>query len=344
MTSYNKSIGRTLFWLFSFLLIWAVFAGNFNNGDFIHYENEFENGSLDRLEELGGIEPLYSYLIIFLKSIYNFRDYVEYHAVISFIFMIPYWYTIRKWSTNSTVTILFFAPIFLLQAIIVRNFMAFAIMSLAIPLLANPKKKNLILFGLLLLIAEGFHNMMFVYLICYLSLSNLKIFKSPIMFFIVCVIVGLLAGGVLYTFMTTSTAKYNDIDDNGYNFLRMVFGVPLLLNYFILRYIKKNTKDSDDTEIAKFEDLILKLNLIFIALTALFAVSVVASRLFVNLLLFNMIFVTNRLMRKGKKGGAVPVSLVYVGWWIYYVLIITLSVQLEDLFKYNYFIIGLLSL
>lgn len=342
MKSYSRSIGHTLFWLLSFFFVWAIFAGNFDNGDYYYYESEFEAGDLDRLETLG-IEPLYTYLIIFLKSIHKFSGYVEFHAVISFIFMIPYWYTIRKWSQNSTITILFFAPVFLLQAIIVRNFIGFSIISLAIPLLANPKKKNLILFGLLVLFAEGFHNMMFIYLMCYLSLVDWKVFKRPNRYFAICLVIGFFAGGLLYGLLSSSSAKYNDVDDNGFNYLRMVFGVVLLINYYVLKFIKQHTSESNNKNLVQFENLILKLNLVFIGLTVVFVVSVVAARIFVNLLLFNFIFVTNRLIRPGKTGGVLPISILYFGWWIYYVVFITISVQLQDLFLYNYFILYLFT-
>lgn len=336
------NIGQLLFLLFSFFIMWEIFAGNFYNDDYYYYESEFDAGDLDRLEELN-IEPLYTYLIYYSKQIFNFKDYVDYKAFIAFFFMIPYWYTIAKWSEKPSWTALVFAPIFLLQIIIVRNFMAFAIMSLAIPLLANKKhkKKSMIIFGLMLLIAEGFHNMMFVYLLCYLSLLDWKLFKQPVKYFCLCAVVGLLLGGFLFTLFINSSAKYTDGD--GYNTLRMVFGLALVVNYYVLNYIKKHTYDSKNNTIAEFEDYILKLNLIFIGLTVVFVVSIVAARLYINLLLFNIIFVINRLSRKGKRGSVVPISLGYMAFWIYYVVVVTISVQLEEIFIYNSFIIRLLT-
>lgn len=336
------NIGQLLFLIFSFFVMWGMFAGNFYNDDYFYYESEFDAGDFSRLEELN-IEPLYTYLIYYTKLLFNFKDYVEFKAVISFFFMIPYWYTIARWSEKPSWTVLVFAPIFLLQIIIVRNFLGFAIMSLAIPLLSDPRRKNLILFFILILVAEGFHNMMFVYLLCYLSVIDIKLFKRPVMYYAVCVAIGVLLGGFAYSFWTGASSKYNDINDEGINYLRMVFGVLLLVNYYVLKYIKTHTRDSNNSNVARFEEYILRLNVIFIGLTIVFAVSVVAIRLFVNLLLFNTIFVVNRLSRKEKTGPAVPVSLGYLAFWIYYVVVITLSVQLEEVFKYNYFILRLFA-
>ena len=336
--STSLRISRYMFLIISFLFMWGIYSGNYDNGDFIYYEQDFSFG-IERFEDLH-IEPLFALLNDWGKNYLGCSSYLEFKTIFSFVFMIPYWYTINKWSESAALTLCFFIPIFLLQVIIVRNFIGFSIVQLALPLLIQPSRKNLILFAGVVLIAQGVHNMMFMYLLAYLSIFKLKIFNSPFKYFIMCLLGGVIMGGILMDQLAAiNTSKYNGVIDLGTNVLRMAIGVFLIINYYVLRYIKNTTIDSANERVCLFENFVLRLNLIFMALIVTFVMSMVSSRIFINLLLLNMIFVANRLYRSYKTDNQFCIMTIpYVCFWIWYVVFIVISGQLDDVIGSNYFV------
>lgn len=332
------SLGRYIFLAFTFLLFWGVFAGNYDNGDFIYYDIDYDSGK-DRFEELK-IEPLFAYINIMAQKYFECKTYWDFKVYFSFAFMIPYWYTINKWSESSTLTLLFFLPLFLLQIVIIRNFMAFAVVQLVIPLLIKPNKTNLLIFLSGVLLAQGIHNMMFLYLLALLALFHFRVFDRPLVFILLCFLIGAMVGQLLFSFMSSlAISKYGTMEETGLNFLRMLFGVFLLPNYICLAYIKKRTPESKDSRVEKFESLILKLNLVFMLLIVIFVISVVASRIFINLLLFNMIFVANRTCRYFRTTHRILWPAVpYVAFWIWYITFGVVAPHAERLFFSNYFV------
>ena len=139
------------------------------------------------------------------------------------------------------------------------------------------------------------------------------------------------------TISNLDTTKYSSIA--GPRAIRVILGVPLLVNYLFLRYIKRNSFDSSDEHVIIFENNILKMNFIMMSITCFFPINFSALRLANNLLLFDTVYLTNRLSRRDKSRlDIVLYSVFYIlGLW-YYVCNYSLGIQFQEIFVFNHFI------
>lgn len=333
---YKKiSIPELLFSVFTFLLMWMFFSGNYYNEDYDNYVYAFNKG-LDRFEDIG-IEPLFAYLCHWADQ-YGIRDYDTFKSIVAFVFMIPYWYILTSKSEKPAISILIYMPLFLIYVVILRNFMAWGLLSIGVLFLAKGGKKNYWIFLLALILAEGIHNLMFLYLLLLALPIDLKIFNKPIMFFaLICLLGGLMGTFISETISNLDTTKYSAMA--GPRAIRVLLGVPLLLNYLFLRYVKNNSYDSNDACVEMFENNILKMNFLMMSITCFFPINFSALRLANNLLLFDSVYLTNRLTRrKHIQKGLLLYSVIYVGGLWYYVCNYSLGIQFQEIFVFNHLI------
>lgn len=328
------STGQYIFGILSFLLVWAFFAGNYFNEDYENYVDAFYMG-IDRYADLK-IEPLFALIThSFQKA--GINDFFLFRSIIAFVFMIPYWYVLITKSDKAIWSIIIYIPLFLLNIVILRNFMAFSIAMIGMLFLYKGGKKNKLIFLAFLLIAEGIHNLMFVYLLLLLLDVDLKLLKRPILYFILCCIVGvLLSTFITETISNLETTKYSSSELG--RSIRVILGVPLLINYLFMKYVYKNSTESPNENIKKFERGVLRTNLIMIAVVCFFTININSSRLNMNLFVLNSVFIANRLLRHKRDCGImIPLSFFVIGLQWYYMCAFVLGIQFEELFKYNYF-------
>lgn len=316
----------------SFLLVWLFFSGNFYNEDYDNYVYAF-NAGLDRWEDLN-IEPVFAF-ISSLAQDFGITDYFDFKSLIAFVFMLPYWYILTAKSDRPALSIFIYIPLFLINVVILRNFMAFAAMSISLLFLYKGGKKNVIFFLLFFLLSEGIHNLMFIYLI-FLCRDYIKYDKPFLFFGIVCLGAFILMPFVSETIVNLDTTKYSIGIGKEY---RVILGIPLLINYLLLRFLYNNSRESECDDIKSFEIFILKINFIIMAIVCFYTININTQRLANNLFVFNSVFIANRLIRRNKRNTIIlPVFIFYIIFLWWYMCYMALGIQLEQIFKYNYFI------
>lgn len=338
MSNYRKhpiAAGQLIATILSFVLVWAFFSGNYFNEDYYNYVYAFEQG-LDRFTDLN-IEPVFA-LITHSFQQAGINDFYTFRSIIAFVFMLPFWYVLYSKSDKPLWSIIIYVPLFLLNIVILRNFMAFSIVLIGMLFLFKGGGKNKILFVFFLLFAEGIHNLMFIYLILLFIDLDIKILKKPFLYFaIVCILGVLTSAFISETIESLNTTKYS-LSGIGRN-IRVVLGIPILINYLILNYIYNNSKESGEVDVRKFEQCVLRVNYLMMAVVCFFPININASRLYLNLLVLNSVFISNRLLRHKKNAGVlIPFSFLYIFVQWYYMSAMVLGIQFDELFKYNYFI------
>lgn len=334
MIKNKNSAANYIFPLISFIVVWLFFSGNFYNEDYENYVYAFNLG-LDRWDDLR-IEPLFAYICHWGQKA-GITDFQTFKSIIAFIFMIPYWLILIKLSEKPSLSIFIYIPLFLINIVILRNFMAFAILSVGVLFLCQGGKKNLFIFLFFLLISEGIHNLMFIYLIFLLIEKDYKILNKPVLFFaLACIMAIILSNYISESITNLDTSKYSVGQGRGY---RVILGIPLLLNYILLKYLYKNSYESSSEYIQKFEKSILKINFLIMAIVCFYTINFSTQRLANNLLLFVSVFIANRLIRRNKKNQLlVPLFICYIIFLWWYLCFQSLGIQFEQIFKFNYFI------
>ncbi len=333
MKTYSRIYSKNYIIPFlSFLLVWLLFSGNFYNEDYDNYVYAFNLG-LERWENLN-IEPIFAFITSWAQDL-GIADYLEFKSWIAFIFMLPYWYILTAKSDRPALSIFIYIPLFLVNVVILRNFMAFAVMSISFLFLYKGGKKNLIFFFMFFLFAEGIHNLMFIYLI-FLCKDYIK-FDRPIVYFgIACLAAYALMPFVSETISNLDTTKYSIGVGKEY---RVILGIPLLVNYLLLRFLYNNSKESGCDDIKSLEKFILEINFIIMAIVCFYTINFNTQRLANNLFVFNSVFIANRLLRRNKKNTLIlPVFIIYILFLWWYMCYMSLGLQFDQIFQYNYFI------
>ena len=301
-----------------FLFMWLLMGFNTENADFSNYLNGYyEINLLDPQFEYGLKDPGYDSLIFAFK--YLGFDFYQFKIIISFICLFLLYKTIRKFSIYpALVTTCYFLFLFALDVTQFRNFISIIIVIFALRYIIEDEIKGTIIFIILVLLASSIHSSSIFYL-----LIILKRFKIGLKLILIIVLILVLIVAILKANLFNNIAilierdEINEIYKEGVSnlaFISMII-VHLINVYYISLYksfpIENDFKNNGDSikkissgsiensfkmqNIIKFtnSNLVPFMSILVLLLIPFYSDNLIYARLFRNILIFNIIFISN---------------------------------------------------
>ena len=297
-----------------FLIMWVLMGFNTENADFSNYLNGYDEiYLLGPLFESGLKDPGYKLIILAFK--YLGFDFYQFKIIISFICLFLLYKTIRKFSIYpALVTTCYFLFLFALDVTQFRNFISIIIVIFALRFIIEDEIKGTIIFIILVLFASSVHSSSIFYL-----LIILKRFKIGLKLMLILVlIVSILKVNLFNNFaILIERDDINEIYKEGVSNLAFIsiILVHLINVYYISLYksfpienefinndnsIKKISStgienSSKMQSIIKFtnSNLVPFISILVLLLIPLYSDNLIYARLLRNILIFNIIFISN---------------------------------------------------
>lgn len=291
---FNKK-SKVVFILF-LLFIWLLFGWNYWNGDYESYERFYNTYTL--IDDIGSnnYEIGYKYLSILGHTIG--LTFQEYFISISFIILLLWARFILKFSEVPALFILCFFIAFLpLDYVLLRNFLAFSIVIQGfVPIFFNTKYKYQ-KYIICVLIAFTIHSSSLFYLIMLLAFREKNL---DIKLIAVLVVGGLLFIMLFDQYISVILSQTENRDEmyTSSPILFVLFSSYQILNtIFIYHFYKKQIKyDETETEnILNTNTIILNINILLLLLIIPYLRFGIAIRLFRNIAMVNIMYITNML-------------------------------------------------
>lgn len=332
------------------LWMWILFAFNYNNADYIMYQ-QFYNG--DPLATMKNTEILFKISCEIAANIgLEYKTFIMIYSILPIIIIGK---SIKKYTNNTNFVLgCYFIFPFLIDVVQIRHFMAMAIITYAFQFLLTDNKKDIIKYILLNVVAIGFHSSAIVYLLFILAkkVNNRRIKIGVIICVVILSIViqTNLLPNILEKFLPTNKVEIYFISDRWRPEIKisiryMIIQTTITVFMFIIyNYWKKHSLNMDkDEEWNKRNNIITyvyKINIILMIILPLYLYSTQLVRIIRGILLLNYIAVGNVLEKKCVKDNIIiEIITLLMITFLYYMLIIKPEIfesTIDSIMNYNY--------
>lgn len=278
---------------FVFILMFLLFGWNYWNGDYDAYENLYNNALAEFA--IGGYERGYTSLMSFFSIIgFDFQQFFITVALFSLLLLFNF--IVRYSKYPAIFSCIFFCFFFPLDYVILRNFIALTIVLQGLIFVINQYKYSLWIFGAFVFIASLFHSTAIFYMVLIPFLNRKNICLST---FLLCVIAAtfflIIFGNRVISLLVTNVNGRDELYAS--SFLRFIFnsGIQILNLLIILFYYKKGAVLSITEKEQVFNKVLTNINIVLLFLIPIYYSFAIAERLFRNISIINIVFMTNIL-------------------------------------------------
>lgn len=293
---------RSIIILICIYLMLLVVSVSFTNGhDIILYKDAFEQPLVDPENDEIYRSALFANFIILLQLLgLNFN---EFRIVCVILWSLPLLYFIIRYSKKPTyvVAVCAFFPLLTYSSLIRNGLMVGVLYWAFIILLDKHKYKRYILFILLVAFASLIHNTAFFYLLALIAINNKISTKSLIKwsFSIPIIAAVVFQSGLANSIVSKLIGEYysdhyltikGDFQPGHIHYILFIFvnlWAVAIANNSIMKYVNKNSKTF------KLSLFVKRLNILMMIFIPLLFISVTFYRIFLNLLILNVICVSN---------------------------------------------------
>lgn len=277
---------------FVFGLMWVLFGWNYWNGDYDMYEAMYEN-QYELLIDVFKYEGGYDVLML-ISNLWGF-NFQEFLIIISAFILLSLFRFLLVFSKFPPIVALFFMfALFPLQYVLLRNFLAFAIVLHGMISLLKDAKYKYIKYVLAVLIACTIHISSFFYLLFLPAFFKKKIAPKNIYILVaLTLILFILSLNLISAIIDLSPKERNLVYDTGF-FQFLLYSLIQIANlYFISHFLhKKDDPNSSDFDIMNKN--ILYVNILMLFLIVLYFKTGIFIRILINVSFINMVFITNQ--------------------------------------------------
>ena len=293
------------------IVMWIIGGWNTDNGDFSNYEQMYEN---DFLAMTLSTTPDYGFfLILELFKSFGFTL-IQARIVIFFIFVLTLSYTIFKLCRKPVLALfLYFIVFYFRDVITLRNTVAMVFLLIGIVnLMQENIKYRKLKYTALVLLASSIHITFLFYLILLLKdvKINVKLYAigAIILSFLGKPILEMLSSYLVADENGQTQAKIEGLLSSGSYVSLVICSITILLSVYMCMQSYKYLQEREGSMIS-FD--VYKINVLMISLIILTSVSMSFIRLFYNVLLFDIIIMSNVISFKKKMD---PVMLFWFIW------------------------------
>ena len=317
-------------WVFVFS--WLLFAGNDNNNDFLEYKEKYEYLDKDVL-----LEPGYGLLNYLFRSL-GF-DFMMFKALISFLGLLLIYRTIWKLTDyKALVATLYLIYPFIIDITQIRNFIASSIVIFAIPLLFQKGISSIFKYVAFVLTAATVHSAAFFYLVFIVAKRKIGIRL---------ILIGLAAVvSIKVTVYSLFQARFETEKLDVYEKPSIVGGLIMAFLICITAYViiqlskRRNKSESQSGSLSSAfvnERIWPNIAMLTILIVPLCFDNASFTRIYRNLILFNMLFVANAYYIKWQRRKLL-ITLFMLYFTSSYVLGTGWEYVVSPIFSYNIFL------
>lgn len=322
----RRSRGLTLL---IFLFAWVLIGWNYDNSDYIAYQNFYIHNS----DFMGLMEPGYLLLCNLFNSL-GF-DYASFRIITSGLVICIYLYIILKYARyDCCVAACYLAFLLILDVTQIRNFIAFSFVFLGFSILIYEHKNVKLKYIIFVILASLIH----ISSIFYLLFLNIRRKKYNITWFILLFIVELLIIKGLPTLLGGYISdKFQNYSHDTSLLTISLASLIQLLNVYYIYIIGKSEKTLHIG--SEYAETFYNLNLLLLFMIPFYLDTLTYMRIFRNVSILNFIYITNALSIQKKN---VPLkTMVFFMYASYFLLLVSFMHNFENVFipvfEYNNF-------